>query len=373
MMHNFGDPRLHTHGDRLFIDRRSCWSRWWCIPSATTDYARMEAAALSIGDHIGLPRVLIHIAPHFQWPSVLQGRRWCTTLATTDYVRTEIAASSKLRRQPTTYTQRSPLYRLVIILAFHVSSSTSPLTSNDLLFFKDNDDAQLWRPPTTYARRSPVHRNFDDNRLCAHGERLFYRGNHVGLLKKRRWCIPSTTTDYSRLESVALSTGDHIGLPRVLIHLKHYQPLTQSITDDPSWNHLEPHRACSLVHTTTNRYHLYKHQKHKHYRHNKPNTTVQDYYLLSTCFYTLLQKLVTKLQTGGYLPRAPRTTACSTSQRWPEPATVTLLKHLWEWCYQRITWRHWFGFKIQSDSPYEKSAALCFIHNQDCTRAFWRI
>ena len=37
------------------------------IPSATTDYARMENAALSSGDHVGLPRVLIHIAPHFQY------------------------------------------------------------------------------------------------------------------------------------------------------------------------------------------------------------------------------------------------------------------------------------------------------------------
>ena len=77
MMHNFGDPRLHKHRYRLFTDRRSCWSRWWCIPSATTDYAM--------------------------------------------------------------------LYRLAIILAFHVSSSTSPLTSNDLLFFKDGDDSQIRR------------------------------------------------------------------------------------------------------------------------------------------------------------------------------------------------------------------------------------
>jgi len=71
MMLNFGDHRLRTHGDRRFIDRRSCWPswvrsflltihqqlwssvlqvRWWCITSATTDYARMENAASSTDD-----------------------------------------------------------------------------------------------------------------------------------------------------------------------------------------------------------------------------------------------------------------------------------------------------------------------------------
>jgi len=80
-----------------------------------------------------------------------------------------------VRRQPTTYTQRSPLYRLAIILAFRLSSSTSPLTSNDLLFFKDGDDAQLWRSPITYEWRSPLH---------------------------------SATTDYIHTEIAALSTGD---------------------------------------------------------------------------------------------------------------------------------------------------------------------
>ena len=55
MMHNFDDHRLRTNGDRRFIET-----------SATTDYVHTEIAALSTGDHIGLPRVLIHIAPHFQ-------------------------------------------------------------------------------------------------------------------------------------------------------------------------------------------------------------------------------------------------------------------------------------------------------------------
>ena len=184
-MHNFGDPRLHTHGYRLFTDRRSCWSRWWCIPSATTDYAMLYRLAIILAFHVS---------------SSTSPLTWFTTSAITDYVRTEIAASSFgdhrlrtngdrhfiVRRQPTTYTRRSPLYRLAIILAFCLSSSTSPLTSNDLLFFKDGDDAQLWRPPTTYERRSPLH---------------------------------SATTDYIHTEIATLSTGDHIGLPRVLIHI----------------------------------------------------------------------------------------------------------------------------------------------------------
>ena len=83
---------------------------------------------------------------------------------------------SQIRRQPTTYTQRSSLYRLSIILAFRLSSSTSPLTSNDLLFFKDGDDTQLWRSPTTYERRSPLYR--------------------------------LATTDYIHTEIAALSTSD---------------------------------------------------------------------------------------------------------------------------------------------------------------------
>ena len=52
-LHNFDDHRLRTHGDRRFLDRRSCWpygdrlfidrrSCWPCVTSATTDYSYGE-------------------------------------------------------------------------------------------------------------------------------------------------------------------------------------------------------------------------------------------------------------------------------------------------------------------------------------------
>jgi len=122
MMYTFGDHRLRnalSTGNHIGLPRvlihiapHFQWpsvlqGRRWFTNSAITDYVRgrsplhrsattdyIEIAALSTGDYIGLPLVLIHIAPHFQWPFVLQGWRWYTTLAITDYVRTEIAASS---------------------------------------------------------------------------------------------------------------------------------------------------------------------------------------------------------------------------------------------------------------------------------------
>ena len=168
MMHNFGDPWLHTHRYRLFTDRRSCWSRWWCIPSATTDYAMLYRLVIILAFHVSSS----------------------TSPLTSMFFKDD--DDSQIRRQPTTYIQRSPLYRLAIILAFRLSSSTSPLTSNDLLFFKDGDDTQLWRSPTTYERRSSLYR--------------------------------LATTDYIHTEIAALSTGDYIGLPFVLIHIApHFQ------------------------------------------------------------------------------------------------------------------------------------------------------
>jgi len=52
-LYNFSNLQLHTYGERRFFDRRSCWQNAasstgdhddLCIPSATTDYARMEIA-----------------------------------------------------------------------------------------------------------------------------------------------------------------------------------------------------------------------------------------------------------------------------------------------------------------------------------------
>ena len=64
-LHNFDEHRLRTHGDRRFIDRRSCWPMKnaalstgdhvdLCIRSATTDYAHIKFTVSSTDDHVDL-------------------------------------------------------------------------------------------------------------------------------------------------------------------------------------------------------------------------------------------------------------------------------------------------------------------------------
>jgi len=94
MMHNFGDHRLRTHGDRRFIET-----------SATIDYARMENASF-------IAAIMLAFLKN--------------------------GDDAYLRRPPTTHAWRAPLYRPAIILAFHVSSSTlstTNLSRNRLLMF----------------------------------------------------------------------------------------------------------------------------------------------------------------------------------------------------------------------------------------------
>ena len=87
-LHNFDDHRLRTHEDHRFIDRRSCWP---CITSATTDYTRN--AASSIGDHVDLWRT-----PLYQ-PAIM-------------------LTFAYLRRPPTTHAWKSPFHRPTIMLTF---------------------------------------------------------------------------------------------------------------------------------------------------------------------------------------------------------------------------------------------------------------
>jgi len=192
MIHNFGDHRLRTHGDRRFTSATTDYARAWRTPlyrpaimlaffkNGDDAYLRRPPTTHAWKAPLYRPAIILafHVSSSTSpltsniWTSVLLRQRWCTASATTDYARTEIAATSTgdhvgllqhgddayLRRPPTTHEWRAPLYRLAIILAFHVSSSTSPLTSNELLFFKDGDDAPLRRPPTTHAWRTPLYR-----------------------------------------------------------------------------------------------------------------------------------------------------------------------------------------------------------------------
>ena len=112
MMHNFGDPRLHTHGYRLFTD----------------------------GDHVGHgddaylrrpPTTQCFIDWRSYWPSTCPHPHrpslpmtFCSSRTTMMHnfrdhrLRTNGDRRFIVRRQPTTYTRRSPLYRLTIILVF---------------------------------------------------------------------------------------------------------------------------------------------------------------------------------------------------------------------------------------------------------------
>jgi len=155
MIHNFGDHRLRTNGDRRFIVRRSPTTYERRSPlhrSAITDYVRTEIATSSFGDN----RLHTHGDRRFidwrlYWPSACPHPHrpslpmtFCSSRMAMmhnfgDHRLRTNGDRRFIRRQPTTYTRRSPLYRLAIILAFRVSSSTSPLSSNDLLFIKDGD------------------------------------------------------------------------------------------------------------------------------------------------------------------------------------------------------------------------------------------
>ena len=119
-LYNFGDHRLHTYGERRFIDRRSCWPMEnaasstgdhvdLCIPTATTDYAH--------GDRRFIDR-------RSCWP--------CITSATSDYTHMENTASSI---DDHVDLWRTPLHQLAIMLTF----------------------TYLRRPPTTHAWTSPFH------------------------------------------------------------------------------------------------------------------------------------------------------------------------------------------------------------------------
>ena len=99
-----------------------------CIPSTTTDYARMEIVVSSTGDHVDL----------------------CI-------------------RPPTTHARRSPFHRPAIML------TRTPLHQPAIML----TFAYLRRPPTTHAWRSPFHRPaimltlhiFGDHRLHTYRER----------------------------------------------------------------------------------------------------------------------------------------------------------------------------------------------------------
>jgi len=97
-LYNFSNLRLHTYGEHRFFDRRSCWPMENAasstgdhvdlyIPSATTDYARMDIAVSSstTTDYARMEIVVSSTGGHVDL---------CITSTTTDYAHMEIAVSS---------------------------------------------------------------------------------------------------------------------------------------------------------------------------------------------------------------------------------------------------------------------------------------